>query len=71
MARVIRSPKAVEHTGRVLGGDSGTVIAHGDLAVRDRHVDRRARRAVLGGVVEQIGDRTGDAHLHAIDRGRR
>src|SRR5205807_3043210 len=68
---VVRSPEAVEHPGRVLDGDARTVIAHGDLAVRDGHLNGCTRRAVLRGVVEQIGNRPGDADLHAVDRGRR
>ena len=71
LACVVRSPEAVENTGRVLRGDARTVIAHGDLAVRDGHLNGCTRRAVLRGVVEQIGNRPGDADLHAVDRGRR
>src|SRR2546428_7587573 len=71
MPRVVRSPETVEHPGSVLRGDARTVVTHGDLAVRDGYVDRRARRAVLRGVVEKIGDRAGDADLDAVDRRRR
>src|SRR6266581_519473 len=68
MACVVRSPEAVEHTGRVLRGNTWTVVTHRDLAVRDRHVDRRPWRAVLGRVVEKIRDRTGDTDLDPVDR---
>src|SRR5207253_6458206 len=68
MPRVVRSPEAVGHPGSVLCGDAGTVVTHGDLAVRDGYVDGRARRAVLRSVVEKIGDRAGDADLDAVDR---
>src|SRR6266550_3877146 len=71
MARVVRSPETVEHPGSVLRGDARTVVTHGDLAVRDGHVDRRPWRAVLRGVVQKIGDRAGDADLDAVDRRRR
>src|SRR2546422_3546281 len=71
VTRVIRPPEAVEHTGNVLRRDTWTVIAHRDLAVRDRHVDRRARRTVFGRVVEQICDRARDTDLDAVDRRRR
>src|SRR5438034_10905250 len=68
MARVVRSPETVEHPGSVLRGDTRTVVTHGDLAVRDGHVDRRPRRAVLRGVVQKISDRAGDADLDYVDR---
>src|SRR2546425_4145685 len=70
LARVVRSPEAVEHAGRVLRGYAGTVIAHGDLAVRDAHLNGCTGRAVLRGVVEEIGDCPRDSDLHAVDRGR-
>jgi hypothetical protein len=70
LARVVRSPEAVEHTRRVLGGDTGPVIAYRDLAVADGHIYRRAWRAVLRGVVQKICDRPGHADLHAVDRRR-
>lgn len=47
--------------GQVLGGDAGAVVAHDDLALRtagpDRDLHRRAVRAPLERVVEQVGDR--------------
>ncbi len=36
--------------------DPGTAVAHGQLAVAQAHVDHRARRTPLGGVVEQVRD---------------
>src|SRR5437879_1073306 len=54
MTRVVRSPEAVEHARRILSGDPRTVVAHRDLTVRDRDVDRRTWRAVLRGIVEKI-----------------
>src|SRR5438477_4287677 len=71
MARVVRSPETIEHPRSVLRRDAGTVVAHGDLAVRDGYVDGRAWRAVLRGVVEEIGDCARDPDLDAIDRRRR
>src|SRR6266566_2688558 len=71
MPRVVRSPETVEHPGSVLCGDAGTVVTHGDLAVRDGYVDGRAWWAVFRGVVEKIGDRASDSHLDAFDRRRR
>src|SRR2546423_2417424 len=68
VTNVIGSPETVEDARRVLRGDPGAVIAHGHLAVRDRDLHERAGRTVLRGVVEEVGDGTPDANLHAADR---
>src|SRR2546428_14139634 len=51
LPRVVRTPEAVEHARHVLPRDTRAVITHGDLAVRDGHLDGGARGAVLPGVV--------------------
>ena len=43
------------------------MVAHRDLALPDRDLDRAARRAPFGGVVEQIADRPLDRRGHAVD----
>ena len=48
--------EAVGHPRSLFHRDAGTVVAHRHRAVRDRHLDRRAGRAELVSVAEQVGD---------------
>ena len=60
--------EAVEHERQILGLESGTVIANGQDTVAERHLDDSPAAAVLGGVVEQVGDGAGDPVTLAVDQ---
>src|SRR6185312_12020603 len=53
-ARRGRAIEAVEHVYAVVRRDAGAVVAHAQLAVRERDVDRRTFRAPLACVLEQV-----------------
>src|SRR5207237_8327891 len=69
-ARVGRAVEAVEHVLAVLGSDAGTVIADAKLAPRQSHLDARAGRRPLAGVLEQVPDGALEPLGDALDRGR-
>jgi lysophospholipase L1-like esterase len=52
-----RAVEAVEHVGQVGGRDPGSVIAHGELAGVQAHLDRGARRTEFRRVVQEVPDR--------------
>src|SRR6187402_3598370 len=52
-----RAVEAVEDVREVLVGDTGPVVADGNLAVTDLDPDLGAGRAPLGRVVEEVRDR--------------
>ena len=62
-----RAVEAVEDEREVLVRDPRPVVAHGQLPVAQRHLDRPAGGAVLGGVVEQVRDRAVEPAAHAVD----
>ena len=65
-----RAVEAVEHIGEVGVRDAGAVVAHAHLAVAHADLDLAARRAPLGGVVEQVRDRAVEAARHSLDEAR-
>ena len=66
-----RAVEAVEDPCDVLVGDPGAVVGDDDLAVADGHFDRRAGRAVLDRVVEQVQDGALEQHRIRLHDGRR
>jgi hypothetical protein len=64
-----RTVEAIEHVGEVILSDAGAVIANHHLAVAYLDLDLCSRRAPLGGVVEEIGDRALDRPRNTMDDG--
>ena len=69
-ARVPGAVEAVKDERQVLLMEARPVVADRQRAGGERHLDGAAGLAVLGGVVQQIGDRAGDPVPLAHDQGR-
>src|SRR5579862_2444120 len=69
-AGIGRAVEPVEDQWPVLVGEPWPVIAHSQLAVVQRHLDRAAVPAPLAGVLEQVPDGALHAVLVAVDERR-